>query len=166
VIAGSLVSITWSGPANAGDYITIVTNGTPDGRYANYANVTKDTVAKVLAPIDPGAAEIRYMTGQGAKVLARAPLQINAATITLNAPAEAKAGVNVTIDWTGPANGGDYVTVVPQSFPDGRYAAYANVASNPRVTVKAPAEPGPAEIRYMSGQGARVLHRRAITIVP
>jgi Ca-activated chloride channel family protein len=106
------------------------------------------------------------MTGPGAKVLARAPLQINAANITLNAPAETKAGANVTIAWTGPANGGDYLTIVPKSFPDGRYAAYANVAGNPNVTVKAPTEPGPAEIRYVSGQGARVLHRRAITIKP
>ena len=69
-----------------------------------------------------------------------------------------------SLTWSGPKNDGDSLTFVPKGLPDGRYAAYADASKGSPVTIKAPAEAGPAEIRYMSGQGARVLARRALTV--
>lgn len=165
-IAGTTIAVTWTGPNNAGDYITVVPIGTPDGEYRNYTNTASGSPLNLQLPVMDGDAEIRYMTGQGGKVLARRAIKINAAVVTLAAPAEAKADSDVSITWTGPNNPGDYITIVPIATPDGEYRTYANTTAGSPLTVKAPKEPGEAEIRYMSGQGGRVLARIAIRIVP
>jgi len=71
----------------------------------------------------------------------------------------------VTIDWTGPNYGGDYLTIVSKNTPDGQYAAYANTSGHSPSKIAAPKVLGEAEVRYMSGQGAKVLARRLITVV-
>lgn len=166
VVAGSVVQVTWTGPNNAGDYLTLVPATLPDGQYGNYTNTTKGASLAVTAPIAPGDAELRYMTGQGAKVLHRIPVRVVAARIELDAPAAATAGSKVEVKWTGPNNAGDYITLVPLSLPDGQYASYANTSSGSPLTVVATKSAGLAEIRYMSGQGAKVLARRQILITP
>ena len=163
-IAGTTITVPWTGPNNSGDYITLVPKETKDGQYGNYTNTSAGPSLKILAPIMEGEAELRYMTGQGAKVLARSSVKIVAAKITLSADAEAKSGAPITITWTGPNNPGDYITVVPKTAKDGFYGQYANTTKSPLI-VGAPKEPGDAEIRYMSGQGAKVLARRPIKIV-
>lgn len=165
VVAGTVVTVSWTGPNNAGDYLTLVPKTVPDGQYGNYTYTTKGSPMAITAPIVDGEAELRYMTGQGAKVLHRVPVRVTAAPIELDAPVSAAAGSKVEIKWSGPNNAGDYITVVPQSLPDGQYAAYANTTNGPILTLAAP-KAGLGEIRYMSGQGARVLKRRPILIVP
>lgn len=165
-VAGTIIDVAWTGPDNAGDYITLVPAETPDGRYGNYAVTSQGSPLKLLTPIMAGSAELRYMTGQGHRVLARRPIQIAAAAVTLAAAAEAAAGADVTITWTGPNNPGDYITVVPKATPDGQYAAYTNTTSGSPLQVKAPKEAGDAEVRYMAGQGNKVLARIPIRIVP
>lgn len=43
----------------------------PDGQYAAYTNTTKGSPLTLKAPSKLGEAEVRCMTGQGNKVLAR-----------------------------------------------------------------------------------------------
>jgi hypothetical protein len=166
VVAGSSVTVNWTGPNNPGDYLTLVPASLPDGQYGNYINTTKGPTFAITAPIATGDAELRYMTGQGAKVLHRIPVRVVAAKIGLDAPATASSSAKVTITWTGPNNAGDYLTIVPQSLPDGRYAGYTTTDRGSPLAVVAPKEAGLAEIRYISGQGAKVLARRPILITP
>jgi Ca-activated chloride channel family protein len=120
----------------------------------------------VLVPIDPGEDELRYMTGQGDKVLARRALRVVAARITLAPPAEAEAGSPVLVLWTGPDYPGDYITIVEKSKPDGQYGNFVNSRQGSPAKILAPKETGEAEVRYMSGQDGKVLARHPITIVP
>lgn len=166
VTAGKPFEVKWTGPNNAGDYVTIVTKETPDGGYQNYAETAKGSPLTLTALINPGVAELRYMTGSGARVVARRPIAIVAAPIKLDAPGDVVAGGSVSIVWSGPDNKGDYLTIVPKAMKDGQYAGYANTDKGSPAQVEAPIEPGPAEIRYMSGQGAKVLARRDLTVVP
>lgn len=165
-VAGSTIDVVWKGPNNAGDYITVVAEGTPDGQYGNYANVSGGTPLKLLLPIMDGKAELRYMTGQGARVLERRAITIRAAKVTLSALTECAAGAEVSITWTGPNNAGDYITIVAKDASDGKYGDYKNTTSGSPLSVKAPKEAGDAEVRYMSGQGGKVLARFAIRVVP
>lgn len=165
VVAGGAFAVTWAGPKNAGDYLTVVPKGTPDGQYRNYMDAAKGSPLELTAPIEPGDAEIRYMSGQGAKVLARRALRVTAAAVTIEAPAEAIAGAPIAVTWTGPKNAGDYLTLVPKTMRDGQYGNYTDAAKGSPLHVTAPIQPGAAEIRYMSGQGAKVLARRSIEIV-
>jgi len=165
-IAGTTIDVAWKGPNNSGDYITIVPKEMPDGQYANYTVTSNGSPLKLLTPIMEGSAELRYMTGQGGKVLARRPITIVTAKVSLSAPAECAAGSDVSITWTGPNNPGDYITVVAKGTPDGQYAAYTVTSEGSPLKVKAPKEPGDGEIRYMSAQGGKVLSRVAIRIAP
>jgi Ca-activated chloride channel family protein len=119
----------------------------------------------VDAPIDPGPAEIRYMSGQGARVLARRPILAVAPKVTLHAPARAPAGSMVTVEWTGPKNNGDYLTIVPKSARDGTSFQTAPAARGSPSKLGGPAAPGACEVRYMSGQGNRVLARVDLELV-
>lgn len=165
VVLGAQLSVTWTGPDNHGDYITLVPVETPDGQYGNYTTTDKGSPLTLTAPTTAGAGELRYMTGQGNKVLARRPLRIVMADVSLSAPAEAVAGTTIAVDWTGPNNAGDYVTVVPSATPDGQYGNYTVTSGGSPLTLLLPILTGDAELRYMTGQGNRVLGRRAITIV-
>jgi hypothetical protein len=165
-IAGTMIEVVWTGPNNTGDYITLVPQEMADGKYGNYANTSVGSPMKLLVPIMAGNAELRYMTGQGHKVLGRRPIKIVAAQITMSAPPECAAGTAVSVTWTGPNNPGDYITIVAKELPDGQFGDYANTASGSPLSVKAPKTPGDAEIRYMTGQGAKVLARIAIKVVP
>ena len=70
------MAVTWTGPDNAGDYLTFAPKDLPDGQYGNYTNTSKGSPLTITAPITPGEIELRYMTGQGAKVLKRIPIVI------------------------------------------------------------------------------------------
>jgi Ca-activated chloride channel family protein len=165
-LAGTTLQVTWTGPNNPGDYVTVVPDGTPDAQYGNYTDTSKGSPLALLLPIPAGAAELRYVSGQGSKVLARRVLRIVAAEVTLSAPDEAAAGTDVSLTWTGPNNPGDYLTIVTASTPDGQYGSYTNTTNGSPLIVKAPKDPGAAEVRYMTGQGNHVLARRPLRVVP
>lgn len=161
----SPLTIAWTGPANAGDFITVVASNAPDRTYGAYTLTNKGSPLTVTAPPTAGSGEIRYITGQGGKVLARRPVTITTPAISLAAPAEAIAGSNITVTWTGPANDGDYITVVPKSTRDGQHANYTTTSTGSPMKLKTPMEPGEAELRYMTGRAAKVLGRSDIRIV-
>ncbi len=165
-IAGTSIKVAWTGPNNAGDYITVVSAEIPDGQYGNYTATSNGSPLNLLVPIMAGAAELRYMTGSGSKVLARTSIKINAAEVTLAAPAAGAAGSSVSITWTGPNNPSDYITIVTKGTPDGQYADYTGTAKGSPLSVKLPNIAGDAEVRYMTGQGNKVLARIPIKVNP
>jgi hypothetical protein len=164
-IAGATIAVSWTGPNNPGDYVTVVSRETPDGQYGNYTTTDKGSPLQLLLPILVGGAELRYMTGQGNRVLGRREIQLVAAKITLSAPDEAAVDSDVQVTWTGPDHPGDYITVVAVATPDGQYGNYTLTSEGSPLGVKAPSAPGDAELRYMTGQGNKVLARRALKIV-
>ncbi len=94
-----------------------------------------------------------------------APSELQVTDITVGDGVEVKAGSTVSVEWSGPNNVGDYVTIVPRSMEDGQYGNYAETKKGSPMTINVPKETGEAELRYMSGQGAKVLARRAVRIV-
>jgi Ca-activated chloride channel family protein len=164
-IAGSEVKVVWKGPANDGDYLAIMPASTGEEFEAKYCPVEKSRPALVIAPMQPGAAEVRYMSGQRGRVLGRRPITITAAKIELSAPEEVVAGSTVDVSWKGPNNANDYVTIVPKAAPDSTRGAFGFTGGVTKFPIAAPAEPGDCEIRYVSGQGGAVLGRRALRTV-
>jgi Ca-activated chloride channel family protein len=164
-VAGSTIAVTWTGPDNPDDYITLVPKELPDGQYGNYTVTSAGSPMNITVPIMSGSAEVRYVAGQGGRVLARRPIQVLAPKVSMSAPPECAAGSAVSITWTGPNYAGDYITVVAKSRPDGEYAAFTLTNTGSPLTVTAPKEPGEAEVRYMTGQGNKVLARIPIKVV-
>ncbi len=164
-IAGSSVSIAWTGPNNKGDFITIVPKTTEDGKYEKWSYTGDTTPLEVTATRTLGEAEIRYMNESDNKVLARFPITIVQPVITMKAPAQAVAGQPVAIAWTGPNSPGDYITIVPKATEDGKYEQYAYTNNGSPSTVAATETTGEAEIRYMNEDGNIVLARIPIAII-
>jgi hypothetical protein len=55
--AGSLVAVSWKGPDNRGDYVTIVRKDAPNDALGDYRETQKGGSLEVLAPMEPGACE-------------------------------------------------------------------------------------------------------------
>ncbi len=163
--AGSSVKLGFSGPGYDGDYITIVPRSAEPGTYTNYERVApgQDSVTLLMLP-DPGDYEIRYVLGQEAKVLASAPITLTAVSATLAAPPSGKAGGEIEVTWSGPNYDGDYISVARPDDGDGSYIEYANARDGSPLRLRLPAEPGRYELRYVMGQGSRLLARIPVTV--
>lgn len=105
---GSSFGVAWTGPDNAGDFVTIVRAGASNREYLTYAYTERGTPATLNAPLEPGAYEIRYMTGVRRDILASAPIEITPGIVagTLRVVAEpgadrATGAIEVILDASG-----------------------------------------------------------------
>lgn len=162
--AGATFQVTWVGPDTEGDYVTIVEAGAPEGEYGAYSYTRRGSPAELRAPDIAGEYEVRYVTGQSEKVLAREAITVETVTASFEAPAEVTAGESFQVSWEGPDNGGDYITVVPVGAPDDEYGDYAYTSRGSPAELTAPETPGSYELRYITGQAGLVLTRRSLSV--
>ena len=66
----------------------------------------------------------------------------------MTAPRTARAGSSIQINWSGPNNPGEYVTVVKKGADVGSYTSYFYTRNGNPGTLPLPAEPGEYELRY------------------
>ena len=162
VSAGSSFPVTWQGPGADNDWITIVKPGAKETTYKSYA-YTKQPTVKLKAELEPGDYEIRYVMA-GKTVLARQAITVTAVSATLSAPETGQAGGQITVDWTGPEESRDWITVVTTGAKETAYASYFyTIKKNQPGTLDLPLQAGNYELRYVQG-GQKVLARRAITV--
>jgi von Willebrand factor type A domain-containing protein len=117
VVAGTEVSIAWTGPGFAGDYLCIVPKATPDGESglgggATYSFLGNDARSpqRMAAPLSVGEHEIRYKTMQSKTTLARRGLTVTPAprqpgllrvALSGNSAALASGAVEIILDASG-----------------------------------------------------------------
>jgi hypothetical protein len=165
IVAGSPLEVTWAGPDNKRDMITIVPRDADKGAYGNYRYTKEGKPLKLLAPDEPGSYELRYLLGSDRTALASLPVVVSAASATLAAPAEASAGDEIKIAWEGPDNPRDMITIVERSADAGRYGSYVYTEKGTPVKLQAPDSPGDYEIRYLTGQSRKSLTERPLKVV-
>ena len=92
VTAGESFEVSWEGPDNSRDFITIVPVGTADKKYGNYTYTRHGSPLRVRAPKEAGAYEVRYLTGQAYKSLASVQVDVHPSSAigTLRVIAEPK----------------------------------------------------------------------------
>ncbi|MEQ8179231.1 MAG: hypothetical protein RIA10_12950 [Amphiplicatus sp.] len=131
----------------------------------DYAYVSRGSPAKVRMPLDAGQYELRYIQG-GKKVIARQAIAVTAATATLSAPAEVKAGASFSVAFTGPpAGSGDYVTIAEAGAPDTKYLSYFYTSRGSPAELKAPEAAGDYELRFVQAS-KKVLARKPVKVIP
>jgi hypothetical protein len=162
---GEPVSIKWEGPANDKLYVTIVAADARDNAYDQYQYISAGNPLVLNAPEKPGAYEIRFNNDADDTVLARRPLTVDTVPVSLNAPTSAMVGQPITVEWEGPANQGDFITIVAEGTREGGYAGYAYAKGNQAVTLNAPEKPGNYEIRYATGRKYFTLATQALTVI-
>ncbi len=173
--AGSTVTVKWSGPNERGDYITVVRKGGRPADYLDYKTTTdgRAPVNPVLLvmPAEPGAYEIRYVRNNPREVLAAVPLEVTAIAASLEGPASVTPEARFEIAWVGPNNRGDFVTIVAAGAATRAYGSYVDARSGTPdkktgrtlATLRAPAQPGRYELRYVQ-QGTHIIGTRAIDV--
>ena len=164
VPAGSDIQITWIGPNNNSDYITIVPKGANEKDYLNYTHTSYGSPLKLKAPDTPGDYEIRYVLNQSKKVLARTAIKVTKVSAQVNAPDTVKAEADFQVIWQGPPCSRACVTILPAGAKDSEYLSYSYTSKGSPVTLKAPVKSGKYEVRYILNQSRQVLARTSITI--
>ncbi len=164
VVMGAPFEITWTGPANDRNYVTVVEPGKADARYDDYVYTKTDTV-RLTAPEIAGAYEVRLVSADNSRVLARTALTVGAASATLEAPDSVEAGLYFDASWTGPGNELDYIAITKVGEPK-KYVGYAYTKRGTPLALKAPATSGDYEIQYLTGRTEQSLARRPLRVTP
>jgi len=156
--------VTWQGPDNKSDYIAIARPDQDPGRQVHYTYTRKGSPLKLRAPSDPGTYEVRYILGQGGKLLAKTTIAIEAVSAKVHPPASATVAAEFEVTWQGPDYKSDYIAIARPDQGPGRYVSYTYTRRGNPLKIKAPKEPGTYEVRYILGQGSKVLDKATITI--
>jgi hypothetical protein len=164
VNAAAWIAVKWEGPAREGDYISVARPDQNPGANAGLTPVKQGNPLKVRAPGDPGDYEVRYILARGVKVLAKAPLTINAVTADVKVPASAAVGAEIEVQWTGPGYPEDFISLARANQPPGASLNRWSVGKGSPLKIRVPKEPGTYEVRYVLGRGARPLAKTTITI--
>jgi len=162
---GQAFTVDWEGPKTSSTFVTITAPDARESRYTSYAYTKNKTSPSTLyGPVEPGDYEVRFVQ-KGKKVLARQAVTVKDISMTLKAPKRAKVGETIDVKFDGPAEKGDWVTVVAPTdraskHKDYFYSAKAEDGSG---EVDVPKEPGEYEVRYVL-RGKRVIARQPITV--
>ncbi len=162
--AGAAIDVIWEGPDNKGDYIAVAAPDAPKHKYVNYTYTRTGSPLKLTMPIPPGTYEIRYVTGQDKKVLAKLPVTVEAVAVTLQAAPTAKAGAAIDVIWEGPNNKGDHIAVAAPDQPKHKYVNYTYTRAGSPLKLTMPVPPGNYEIRYIAGQGKEILAKLPVAV--
>ena len=166
--AGQHFKVTWSGPDHGQDFIAISPKDADVRKYHHYQYTRKGSPVTLHAPDEPGTYEVRYQTGQSYTILARRSVTVDTVTATLDGPTEVQGGSTFEESWTGPDNAGDFIAVM-EAGSDKRSSAkggWAYSRHGSPASLRAPMEPGGYEVRYQTGQSAKILAERPLRVTP
>ncbi|MEM9556128.1 MAG: hypothetical protein AAGC60_17860 [Acidobacteriota bacterium] len=167
VDAGAPISVTWTGPDNQGDFLSIDAVGAAPGEYGDYVYVSRGNPVEIAAPDEPGTYWLRYHLGSGGyPAIGTLEIQVGATSATVRPLEPVIAGEPFEVEWTGPGNAFDFLTIVPPDTPENEWGNYGYTRRGNPVRVEAPDEPGTYEVRYLTGQTYRMLGSATVTAQP
>jgi hypothetical protein len=168
VPAGEEIAIEWTGPNNDRDFIGLVKADAAEGTYSGPYKYTREgSPLKLRAPDEAGEYELRYMMASSPyRTLGRARVQVTATGATLTSPASVAAGAAFSIQWQGPDNPRDFITIVPAGTPEREYDAYVYTSAGNPASIAAPEVAGSYEVRYLTGQAYATLATAPLTVTP
>lgn len=167
VTAGEEFDVAWTGPNNPQDWIGVFSKGGGENDYTMYQYTAKGSPLTLRAPDDPGTYEVRYMTGQTGTALATAKVEVTPTTATIEAPAQVAGGEVFSFAWSGPGHRGDFISMASAGARERPVSApYTYTHDGNPGEITAPLEPGEYELRYETGQSARILARTPIRVTP
>jgi hypothetical protein len=164
--AGAAVQVRWTGPNNPQDFISIDEPSAADRTYGPYAYASSGNPVTIRAPDNAGDYEVRYHLGSSYSVIGRTPLRIGGANAALDAADTVPAGGSILVQWTGPDHPQDFISIDPVDAEDRSYGPYAYSAAGNPLQIRVPDTAGSYLLRYHTGQTAKVLTTRPLTVTP
>ncbi|MEM1178692.1 MAG: VWA domain-containing protein [Acidobacteriota bacterium] len=167
VAAGNILDIHWQGPANPKDFISIDPAGAVDRTYGKYRYVKEGNPVQIAVPDEPGTYLVRYhLHSSGYPVIASREVRVGDVTATVSVAGPVVAGEPFEVEWTGPDNPLDFITIVAEGTKERIYGRYAYTRRGSPLRVLAPEEAGPHEVRYLTGQVYKTLASVPVEVVP
>lgn len=164
--AGAPVEISGDGPDNPNDYLSIAETGMDDDTYANSTYTRNGNPLTVRAPDTPGAYEVRYVMAQSDRVIARSDLKVTSVSASFDVSDTLMVDTPVEIDWEGPDNANDYLSIAERGTPDDSRVNYTYTRNGNPVSIRTPQRPGQYELRYVMAQSDRVIARKPLVVLP
>ncbi len=177
IAAGADFEVTWSGPADQGDFIGVFSKSGERTQELTYAYARKNDagngegVVSIRAPADAGSYALRYVSPvRKQPKLAEIAIEVGEVEASIEAAASVPAGIDITITARGPQGRGNWVGFAPKGSAPSAYLKYRYVKDVEvndgamTITLTPPAEPGEYELRYVINERERVLVSRPITI--
>lgn len=168
---GETLTVDWSGPGTAGDYIDIVPRGyMRTSGEKSYAYTKAGNPLDLQLPGEPGRYDVRYVmeAPEGRTVLKAVPLTLNDRTFAVSpAKASGVGGEALSVTWTGPGNDGDYIDVVPHGYDrTSGEKSHAYVRTDNPLSIRLPGKPGAYDLRYVfvASTGRTVKAVKPITV--
>ncbi len=158
------VTIAWTGPDAAQDFVAIAVPGSADDEYLRWVPTAEGNPALLRAPSEPGSYEVRYVRSIDGAVLARRELKVIETEITLRVRKSVAAGTRFRVRWTGTAREGDYLVVAEIGSNARDSLDFSFAASGGKLTLAAPFEPGLYEVRYISGSDHEIVDVAPLTV--
>ena len=163
-VAGTEISVTWTGPSNKNDFITIVKSDADKRAYGIVHYSAKGSPATLLSPDEPGTHEVRYMTGKTRSILTSMLVEATAPEVSLQGPSVAESDTPIEVVWIGPDNKSDFLTIVEAGAGEREYSTVKYTSKGSPTSINAPKEAGDYEIRYVTGQSRRALKSIPLTV--
>ncbi|MGV8935880.1 MAG: vWA domain-containing protein [Allorhizobium sp.] len=158
---GSEIQVGWSvTETRALDTIEIGAVGESDHMAFVYAS--SGNPVTIQMPGRTGFFELRYVS-RDHDIVARRPITVIEAPVSLLAPDQAIVGQLVPVKWVGPNAAYDNIRL--RRPGEDSYSSYDYVKDNNPVTLRMPDEPGPYEFAYMLNDRETIATRQ-ITVVP
>jgi hypothetical protein len=164
VAAGAPFQVKWAGPNNARDYIGIGDADPKKRAYISYIYTNRGSPITLNAPDEPGEYELRYFLAADNEVVARKPITVRGVSASISVPAKVAAGSSFDVNWQGPNNPRDFITIVATGTPAKRYDYYAFTAKGNPLKLLAPDQAGEYEVRYLSAQSYATLASAKLTV--
>lgn len=165
--AGALVEVSWDGPLNAGDFVSIDPAGAPDHEYGAYVYADRNNPTSLPAPDTAGRYEVRYhLGGSGYTVIGSSPLAVSATSASVKVSTPVVAGETFDVTFSGPNNENDFITIVPEGTAEREYGNWAATRLGSPAKLEAPKRAGRYEVRYATGQDYRTLARESVEVSP
>ncbi|MEZ5751637.1 MAG: VWA domain-containing protein [Paracoccaceae bacterium] len=162
---GATVSVAWEGAGHDDDFLSVAPVGAPDGYYDSYSYVRDGNPLDLRLPTFPGTYEIRYVTGQNTTVFERTLIEVTDVPASLTAADSGAVGGTLSVQWTGPGNPGDYLTIATPSDGANGYVTYAYLDGSKAVSITLPDTPGTYELRLIAdGPQARIMASQPLQV--
>lgn len=171
VMAGDLVEIHARGPAGDRHWIGFAPAGSEPGAYlANSYERPQGEESRITvqAPRDPGAYELRYILNESETIAASRPIQVVAATASLQVAPQLMRYSEVEIGFTGPRGGSHWIGFVPRGGAIDAYTSWSYVPQSSPLKMYTPNEEGAFDLVYVfvgAESGDRELARVPVELV-
>lgn len=161
-VVGSAVDVGFDGPGWKNDWLTVVEPDAAENRYGDYEYARDGSPVTLKMPVDPGQYQLRYVL-DGKRVVGTRTIMVEDADASVSGPATVSAEQRFNVNWTGPGNHNDWVTIVAPDAAENRYGDYGYTREGNPIELRAPKDPGTYELRYVL-DNKRVIARTPITV--